>query len=159
MQQVHSEQIRSPKEQLIDHMLTYPGLKPYQLRSIEQKRQLLSQLPTLKPKDAIKRIRQQFYDKYIEANDRQTATTQKEAIKEQLDELETSASRFDCLEDMLSFIKDMKKRYEQMKSTGNDSTADVVKVMTIHKAKGLEFPIVFSSVHQKELFRTLQRSK
>ncbi|MBS4209353.1 UvrD-helicase domain-containing protein [Bacillus sp. FJAT-50079] len=143
MQQVHAEQIRQPKQQLIDHMLVYPGLKAYQLKSIEQKRQLLIQLPTLKPKDAIKRIRQQFYDKYIEANDWQTVTTQKEAIKEQLDELETSASRFDRLEDMLSFIKDMKKRYEQMKSAGNDSAADVVKVMTIHKAKGLEFPIVF----------------
>ena len=47
------------------------------------------------------------------------------------------------LEDLLAFIKDMKKRHEQMKLAANDPEANMVKLMTIHKAKGLEFPIVF----------------
>ncbi|MEK3889991.1 UvrD-helicase domain-containing protein [Bacillus sp. FSL K6-3431] len=143
MQQVHAEQMRHPRESLIDHIAALSTLKPYQRKSIVEKTNLLKQLPSLEPKLAVRRIRQQFYDKYLETHDQKTVTTQKESIKEQLDELETSASRFEKLEDMLHFIKDMKKRHEQMKMVANNPDANVVKMMTIHKAKGLEFPIVF----------------
>ncbi|MBS4206065.1 UvrD-helicase domain-containing protein [Lederbergia citrea] len=143
MQQVHAEQIRNPRQCLIDHLVVMRSLKPYQLKSIEQKRKLLQQLPSLEPKEAVMRIRRQFFDKYLETNDRQTDTTQKESMKEQLDELEASANRFEKLADMLNFIKDMKLRHEQMKNVANDPEADVVKLMTIHKSKGLEFPVVF----------------
>ena len=143
MQHVHAAQISHPRQRLIDHLLVLPTLKPYQVRAVEQRRNLLEQLPKLKPTDAVKRIRKHFYDKYLDTNERQTATTQKESIKEQLDELESSASRFTKVEDLLAFIKDMKKRHEQMKLAAHDSDANMVKLMTIHKAKGLEFPVVF----------------
>ncbi|CAM3898607.1 UvrD-helicase domain-containing protein [Lederbergia lenta] len=143
MQQVHAEQMRHPRQSLIEHMAVLPTLKPYQRKTIEEKRNLIRQLPSLEPKVAVRKIRKQFYDKYLETNDQKTVTTQKESIKEQLDELETSAGRFEKVEDMLTFIKDMKKRHEQMKMVAKNPGANVVQMMTIHKAKGLEFPVVF----------------
>lgn len=143
MQYAHGEHIRTPRECLIDHLLTLPSLKPFQLRTIEQRKALLKQLPHLEPKEGIKQIRKLFYDHYLETNDRDIATTHKEFMIEQLDELEASASRFRQMEDFLTFINKMKKRREQMKQLQHVSDASVVKLMTIHKAKGLEFRTVF----------------
>src|SRR5699024_6782908 len=86
MQYAHGEHIRTPRECLIDHLLTLPSLKPFQLRTIEQRKALLKQLPHLEPKEGIKQIRKLFYDHYLETNDRDSATTHKEFMIEQLED-------------------------------------------------------------------------
>jgi DNA helicase II / ATP-dependent DNA helicase PcrA len=143
MQFVHRAQISIPKNGLMEHLVSYPGLQSFQIREIEKRIKLVEQLISFKPTDAVKRIRHDFYDRYLETNERQIATTHKEFLKEQLDELEASTERFQTLEDFLNFIKDMKKRHDHMQKIQHDSDSNVVKLMTIHKAKGLEFPTVF----------------
>ncbi|MED1202816.1 UvrD-helicase domain-containing protein [Heyndrickxia acidicola] len=139
---VERKQKHQIKEQPFDHLLSYPGLKPFQIKSIESRGKLIKELSHLKPMEAVRKIRG-FFDQYLEMNERHTATTQKEFSKEQLDELETSASRFDTIDDFFYFIGVMKKRHEQMKMIKQDPGANVITLMTIHKAKGLEFPVVF----------------
>lgn len=141
MKRAHGLQVSNPKKHIIDHVISFPNLHAYQLKAIEQKRNLLKKIPALSPKEAIQRIRIMFYDRYIEAEEQHTLTSVKDMVKEQLDELEASASRFQTIEELLLFIKEMKHYHEQMKQ--QKQSANVVQLMTIHKSKGLEFPVVF----------------
>lgn len=143
MQHAHSGHMQHPDWPIYKHLLTIPALKPFQVRTIEERIQTIKRLKEMEPKKAIRRIRRQFYDQYLETDERKIATTHKEALKEQLDELETSANRFKTIEDFLTFIKEMKKRHELMQQEQQEGEVEAVKLMTIHKAKGLEFPTVF----------------
>ncbi|WJV30157.1 3'-5' exonuclease [Rossellomorea sp. AcN35-11] len=94
------------------------------------------------PETAIKRIRKEFYHQYIDAQESHVVTEQKELIKEMLDELEGSAKRFETISSFITFIDEMKAKYEEVYSSQSRNT-NSVSLMTIHRSKGLEFPVVF----------------
>lgn len=143
MQHAHNAHIQHPKQQIYEHLLTLPSLKPFQVRTIEERIGTIKRLKKMEPKKAIQFIRRRFYDQYLETDERKVATTHKEALKEQLDELEASAQRFSHVQDFLTFIKEMKSRQQIMQQAQFDTDVQAVQLMTIHKAKGLEFPTVF----------------
>lgn len=60
-----------------------------------------------------------------------------------LDELETSAERFDNITVFLDFIDNITERNELSRQTGLKEQGNRIALMTIHKSKGLEFPVVF----------------
>lgn len=131
-----------PKEHPLIHLTELPSLKEFQKKNIRERIELIKGLTKLTPLTAIKKIRKQFYDKFTESIEGNTLTVDKETIKEMLDELETSAKRFETIAEFLNFIDEMKKIQEEAKN-GSDLTKDRLQIMTIHKAKGLEFPVVF----------------
>lgn len=50
---------------------------------------------------------------------------------------------FKGLFDFITFIENLQKQDKDLEQPNNIQTDDAVRVMTIHKSKGLEFPIVF----------------
>ena len=50
-----------------------------------------------------------------------------------------------CIHDFVKYIEKLKSRQDMGEANMLDENADVVRIMTIHKSKGLEFPICFVS--------------
>lgn len=136
------EAVRAKKGPLV-HLLTLPGLKDFQLTKIKDRLDLIKAIRSMKPIEAIEEIRTQFYNSYLETDDRSAVTMHKEMMKELLDELATSAERFDRIEEFISFVDDLIVKTEQQNPRTQREQGNRVALMTIHRSKGLEFPVVF----------------
>jgi DNA helicase-2/ATP-dependent DNA helicase PcrA len=110
---------------------------------LRERLDLIRGLPGLTPVQAIRQIRTVFYDYFIEANERHQATLHRETLKEMLDELEASAERFGTIPLFLEFIDNVTERNELSRQPGLKEQGNRIALMTIHKSKGLEFPVVF----------------
>jgi DNA helicase-2/ATP-dependent DNA helicase PcrA len=137
----NQEQNGAKKYPLI-HLVEFPGLRSFQVEKVKERIRLLKEFYELEPVIAIKKLRQSFYDKYLETEGKQHATVQKEDMKEALDELEASAKRFNTITDFLHFIEEIIEQHQHMKN-GSLTNQPTVSLMTIHKAKGLEFSSVY----------------
>jgi DNA helicase-2/ATP-dependent DNA helicase PcrA len=136
------EQKGAKKSPLI-HLTLFPGLKGFQVEKVKERIKLLKDVKELEPVTVLKRLRQSFYDKFLETEGKQQATIHKEDLKEMLDELEASAKRFSSIQDFLHFIHEIREQHELMKRGGSSVNRNVISLMTIHKAKGLEFHTVY----------------
>ncbi len=121
----------------------YEGLKsmpvdlPYIRKNVKDFMQFISPLadysPNLEPAEVISMIRSQLdYDRFITDEDIPTPDDVKIA---NLNQLQLSAARYSSIRDFLNYTDSFS---EQM---SNDKEG--IALMTIHKAKGLEFPVVF----------------
>ncbi|MEW9701139.1 UvrD-helicase domain-containing protein [Paenibacillus sp. SI8] len=140
------EAIQAKKWPLI-HLLGLP-LKDFQKEKLKNRIRLIKSLAELKPLAAVQAIRKDFYDAFLDTNKRSKLTHHREMLKETLDELESSAKRFDTLEQFLYFIHEVAEKRTEMSlskrnGTSSNHAADKISLMTIHKSKGLEFPIVY----------------
>lgn len=136
------EKVKKKKGPMI-HLLELPDLKEFQKDKVMERIKLIRLLPDMKPADAIRHMRRSFYDVFMETADSRSLTPHKEMLKETLDELETSAKRFDSAAAFVQHIDHMVEMHQAMEQLRSDPGADTVTLMTIHKAKGLEFPVVF----------------
>ncbi|MBU9723053.1 MULTISPECIES: UvrD-helicase domain-containing protein [Bacillaceae] len=143
MHVIHGQELGNKKKYPLIHLMKLASLKDYQRKKVEERIQLIKSLSGMEPQHAIKKLRQKFYESYVEADDRQTLTVHKETVKEMLDELEASSKRFGTISSFLSFIDDMNNMHKKMKELNKTPDANVVKLMTIHRSKGLEFPVVY----------------
>ncbi|WP_028544743.1 ATP-dependent helicase [Paenibacillus taiwanensis] len=158
-----ADQGRAKKYPLV-HLATCPGLAEFQQAAVKPRIRYIKKLAQMKPQLAIRDMRREFYDKYTTAMAGEKATAYQETIAETLEELESSAQRFDTVEAYLSHIDDLRERYAAAAALHPPSKAnrrsapaskaapagqqpsdehDTLTLMTIHRAKGLEFPIVF----------------
>ena len=87
------------------------------------------------PAQMIKYIRDAGYDQYIKDENNNDPDDER---LENLTTLECSAGNFTNVHEFLNHIEQV---IESQKNKNND--IDVVRLMTIHKSKGLEFPVVF----------------
>ena len=121
----------------------YEGLKsmpvdlPYIRINVREFIKLMSPLvdfaPNLEPSEVIQLLRSELdYDRFITDEDIPTPDDVKIA---NLNQLQLSAARYSSIRDFLQYTDSFD---EQM---SNDKEG--IALMTIHKAKGLEFPIVF----------------
>ncbi|WP_079913705.1 UvrD-helicase domain-containing protein [Paenibacillus sp. 32352] len=140
---LHREGIQPKKGPMI-HLMTFPDLKDYQKEKVKERIELIRVLADMKPLEAIQEIRRRFYDVFLETADGRTLTPHKELLKETLDELEASAKRFNTVEEFVKHIDHMTEMHQAMEQMRGNPGADTVTLMTIHKAKGLEFPVVFA---------------
>ncbi|QHE51630.1 UvrD-helicase domain-containing protein [Pontibacillus sp. HMF3514] len=139
---IWNKESRQPKENLLSHALDLQYLKEFQKKQIQERIQLLERIKKMKPLEAVREIRS-FYDKYLEANEKKNLTMHKEMVKDTLSEIESSASRYKTIDDFLAFVDEIIEKNKDMVALRKNPEADVVKVMTIHKSKGLEFPVVY----------------
>lgn len=121
-------------------------IKPFQREALESKLLTFKQMKGMTPLRAIQTIREGKafeYDKYLEMNKRKSLTFHKEMVIEMLNELESSARKHQTTPNFLSFIDDLLILHQEMNELRQDENANVVKLMTIHQSKGLEFDTVF----------------
>lgn len=121
-------------------------VKPFQRESLEDKLFYLKRMKEMTPIQAIQTIREGNafnYDKYLEMNKRKSLTFHKEMVVEMLNELESSARKHQTISKYLTFIDELLTLHKEMNELRQDEDANVVKLMTIHQSKGLEFDSVF----------------
>lgn len=143
MNHIRLMEARQPKQGPLIHLLSMPGMEDFKAVKLRDRLDLIRNLRELTPIQAIRQIRTQFYDYFIEANERHQATLHRETLKEMLDELESSAARFDSIPAFLDFIENVTARNEHNRQPGTKEQGNRIALMTIHKSKGLEFPVVF----------------
>lgn len=143
MEHIRRMEAVQPKQGPLIHLLSLPGMEDFKGAKLRERLELIRGLAALTPLQAIRRIRTSFYDYFIEANERHQATLHRETLKEMLDELETSAERFDSIPVFLDFIASITERNELSRQSGLKEQGNRIALMTIHKSKGLEFPVVF----------------
>jgi DNA helicase-2/ATP-dependent DNA helicase PcrA len=136
------EAIQAKKWPLI-HLLGLPQLKDFQKEKLKSRIRLIKSLAEMKPLEAVQAIRKDFYDAFLETNKRSKLTQHREMLKETLDELESSAKRFDTVEQFLYFIHEVAEKRTEMSRLQKEQFANKISLMTIHKSKGLEFKVVY----------------
>ncbi|MGF2614994.1 AAA family ATPase [Rossellomorea vietnamensis] len=143
MKMIASQEETARKKYPLIHLTKMEQLKEFQKDKVKERIKLIKDLSTEPPAAAIKRLRKVFYDTFMDTNERFSVTEHKEAIKETLSELEASAARFQTITAFISFIDSMTEKHEKMQKEDQKMNSDAVSLMTIHRAKGLEFPSVF----------------
>jgi len=142
MQFIHEQESVQKKKWPLIHLMSFSGLKDFQKEKLMERLKLIKSLKSLKPLDAIQQMRREFYDQYLETNKRSKLTHHKETLRETLDELESSAKRFSSIEEFVAFIREVAEKRKALNHRHNGADDDKVSLMTIHKSKGLEFPVV-----------------
>jgi len=95
---------------------------------------LIESRETLEPVELIRTLRNELdYDRFISEDE---VLNPDDSKVENLDQLELAASRFNSIEAFLDHT-------ETFQDTSKGKDKNGVSLMTIHKAKGLEFPVVF----------------
>ncbi|OLS33889.1 hypothetical protein BTR25_23765 [Bacillus sp. MRMR6] len=139
---IQLREFTNPTKNLLLHAVEIPLLKEFQKNNIFARVRLLQEIKDKEPLEAIKLIRKE-YEKYLNTSERKNITVHKEMVNETLAEIETSAARFENIPEFLAFIKEIITKNKKMEELRKDPKADVVKLMSIHKSKGLEFPVVY----------------
>lgn len=121
-------------------------LRSFQVTALQEKLLELKSLKKMTPEKAIRQIRKGnvfAYEKYLEMNKRKSLTFHKEMVMELLNELENSAKKHKTIDEYLQFINQINLTHQKMGEMRSAEDANVVKLMTIHQSKGLEFDTVF----------------
>ncbi|WP_145138365.1 ATP-dependent helicase [Paenibacillus sp. Y412MC10] len=136
------EKLQAKKYPLI-HLARWERLQPFQQEAVKERIRFIKSLKSLKPAYAIQEMRRQFYDKYLQAGDPLIYTQYKEMVSDTLEEFESAAGRFDTIEEFVAYADELTARHEQMEAAREERSGSAVQLMTIHRAKGLEFRQVY----------------
>lgn len=144
MQYILDQEAGQKKKWPLIHLRSYPDYKDFQKQKLVERLKLIKSMQSMKPVGAIEAMRKEFYEQFLETNKRSKMSYYKENLLDTLDELESSAQRFSTVKEFIAFIDDFaKKRKEMVRRRSNSENDNKVSLMTIHKSKGLEFPVVF----------------
>ncbi|OZM58339.1 hypothetical protein CIB95_01855 [Lottiidibacillus patelloidae] len=142
MRFIEEQQLFYPKDRPLLHLLDMPNMKPFQKKKLKEVFALLQKVINKNPVSAIKEIRSSFYDKYLETTDKSNSL-HKEMMIEALDELLESAKGHATIFAFVSYVDSIISEHQKMTEQGREIAGDAISLMTIHKSKGLEFPVVF----------------
>ncbi|WP_242142354.1 MULTISPECIES: ATP-dependent helicase [unclassified Bacillus cereus group] len=130
---------------LLHFLLLNPNLKSFQVKKLNDKIDFIKFIKELEPKKALKEIikGKGKYLEYLQSNDRSSFTMHKDIQEEMLEELIESANRFTDIPAYLEFVHAAIQNQKEMEALKTKPQKDAVSLMSIHNAKGLEFPCVF----------------
>ncbi|MHA0857100.1 ATP-dependent helicase [Paenibacillus sp. CMAA1364] len=143
MNYVMEQEKKQSKKYPLIHLSHWDRLKPFQREAVRDRIKLIKKLASLKPLYAIQEMRRIFYDKYLEAGDPLLHTQYKETITDSLDELESAATHFNSVELFIAHADELTLRHNQMQAHRNDDVGQAVQLLTIHRAKGMEYRQVY----------------
>lgn len=127
---------------LYEALKSCPACFEWRYKKANDLYRLINQLGELKnenPKDVIMQIRKLTgYDDWLLQDDTSNEQSDEYERIENLNALAYGSSRFDNIQDFLNYID-----YAENNNKTKGTEADKVKLMSIHKSKGLEFPVVF----------------
>ena len=130
---------------LLDHLLTLPGLQDFQLDTVEQRVSLIHSLASIHPAAAIRLVRDAKggqYNKYLGITG-DDCSPHEDALKEILTNLEESAIPFATVAQYIHHVDGVIAKHKAMKRYADDPKSNALWLMSIHAAKGKEFPVVF----------------
>lgn len=130
------------KARPLEHLLDMNTIPAFNRVAIKEKIASVRKLAQLKPSEALQLLRT-HYDTYLDRKNGEVPTMHKEFQNEILAEFATALKPFVTVEDFLTFLDKITDQYERMQGLKLDRNADALSLMTIHKSKGLEFPVVF----------------
>ncbi|MFD1884609.1 ATP-dependent helicase [Paenibacillus wenxiniae] len=143
MDYIMSQEQKQAKKYPLIHLYHWERLQTFQRQQVKERIVFLKKLRELKPLYAIREIRRVFYDKFASADFSGPATRHKDTIRETLDELESAAGKFATVEEMVTFADELTIKREQMIELMKQADPQGIHLMTVHRAKGLEFPCVY----------------
>ncbi|WLR52732.1 ATP-dependent helicase [Bacillus tianshenii] len=138
-------ELTGDRKPALHYLRDLPQLKAFQKKQLEERIKMIETLKEKTALEAIKEIRSGTgqYEAYLQDNKRQTFTLHKDIIQETLDELSESASHFKDLRKYIAFVEKIIEKHYEMENLRKQENPDAVSLMTIHGAKGLEFPVVY----------------
>jgi len=135
----------TPISEPLEHLYSLFENDPTKIDSIRKNISQLKQYRNgqYKPLVLVKQMRQQYEKYLIDDKGNNINTLHKEIIRETLDELENSLKRFPTISEFIEYVDKILQNAEVQKRLQKNPNYDGVKLMTIHKSKGLEFNYVF----------------
>ncbi|WP_270179672.1 UvrD-helicase domain-containing protein [Alkalihalobacillus sp. CinArs1] len=140
MRHIEMENFVDPIDFPLRHLTSWKTLRPFQQKAIEKRISLIKEAKRLHPKKAIQLLREDYMKHLDNAND-ETITVHKTTLKEMMDELEFSSSRFETLPEFLGYVDRIITRFNEHKK--KPYTKNALSLLSIHQAKGLEYPVVY----------------
>lgn len=136
---IKEQQKQNEIEFPLEHLMSYDGIQTWQKKELEKKIAIIREIADKTPKVAIQYVRESFYDQFIEISEREYLSYHHEEILEYIEELEASASRFECIVDFMTCLASLQEKVKDYKKGHEENS---ISVMTIHKSKGEEFDCV-----------------
>ncbi|WP_377888076.1 UvrD-helicase domain-containing protein [Alkalihalobacillus sp. R86527] len=140
MRHIEMENFVGPVDFPLRHLTSWKTIRPFQQKAIEKRISLIKEAKRLQPQNAIQLLREDYMKHLDNAND-ETITVHKTTLKEMMDELEFSSSRFETLPEFLGYVDRIINRFNEHKK--KPYTKNALSLLSIHQAKGLEFPAVY----------------
>lgn len=140
---ITSRNKKNPIDYPLEHILD--DLKPYQAGKVKERIQLIKRIRSgeYRPLVAVKMLRDEYEQFLIGEENESSTSLQKEIIKETLDEFETSLKRHADIKEYIEYVDKVIKNAEIQEKLQKNPNYDAVKLMTIHRSKGLEFKHVY----------------
>jgi len=128
---------------ILEAVKTISDMPDYQIKNMKDKISLINSLGNIKPVEAIRLVRNKGnYDSFILKGNNVYEKNDK-VILEDLEELEASAKKFQTVKDFIEHIDKISEIQQEKKKIALNPNADVVRLLSIHKSKGMEFKYVF----------------
>ena len=140
MRHIEMENFVDPSEFPLTHLKSWKSLRDFQKKSIDRRTRLIQEAKRHQPQKAIQLLRDDYMKHLDSAND-EALTVHKTTLKEMMDELEFSSSRFETIPEFLAYVDRIILRFNEHKQKPNASNG--LSLLSIHQAKGLEFPVVY----------------
>ncbi len=132
--------VMNTSKDFFDSLIGYHGINNLQDKKLKELKKSIEKIGTMKTGIAVNFIRKHIgYEDYIKDYAYSKHINVKPLL-DILDEVESSAKKFDDIGEYLKYIKNIT---EDMAYKRSGSAKNSVQIMTMHKAKGLEFDIVF----------------
>lgn len=142
LKHIEMKQKTNPIKNPIEHVLS-SDIKPFQRSKVVDKINQLNRLSDSRPIITIRALKDD-YEKYLVGEENETTTTlHREIIVETLNELENASKSFSTNKEFIEHVEKIIKIAKIQKEAQKKSKLDSVKLMTIHKSKGLEFDTVY----------------